>query len=151
TNPVILSASGYPTTPSGGAGGIFIQAGEQYSIKVMSAGGSNCASGSTIYTVDGVGGGAQFLTTTVPYSATPTFVLGAQNQLFKIPLPGDASSQPLGASGIPPPAIVTWEITQDVSGAHTFAFPSNSVGGCTIGSLANQVTVQQFIWDGTNA
>lgn len=146
TNPVILNSSGFPSS-----GGIWIQAGQGYTIKAKSNGGSNCASGSTIYTVDGVGGGAVTLTTNVTYSATPIFAIAAQNQLFKITLTGNATSQPLTAVGVLPPGLVTWEITQDVAGAHTFAWPANSVGGCTIGSSSNQVTLQHFIWDGTTA
>ena len=143
TNPVILSAAGTAS--------IWIQAGIAYSILVKSAAGTNCASGSTLYTVDGVGGGASVLTTLVTYSATPLFNIAAENQLFKITLTGDATSQPLTAVGIIPPAIVTWEITQDVAGGHTFTWPANVIGGTAVGTGSNQTTTQQFIWDGTNA
>lgn len=143
TNPVILSA--------GGSANIWIQAGVSYAFRVKSAGGSNCFSGSTLYTVNGIGGGVSTLTTVVPYSPTPVFTDAAQNQLFEITLTGNASSQPLTAVGVIPPGLITWEITQDASGGHTFSWPANVIGGCTIGSLANQVTTQFFIWNGTNA
>ena len=142
-NPVILSA--------GGSANIWIQAGVSYSFRVKSSGGVNCASGSTLYTVNGIGGGTSTLTTIVPYSPTPTFQIAAQNQLFLITLTSNASSQPLTAVGIIPPGIVTWQITQDASGGHTFTWPANSIGGATICSVANCVTQQSFIWNGTNA
>lgn len=142
-NPVILSA--------GGSANIWLQAGLAYTFVVKSAGGSNCASGSTLYTVNGIGGGASTLTTIVPFSSTPTFQDAAQNQLFLITLTGNASAQPLTFVGVTPPGFLTFQITQDGSGGHTFSWPANSVGGCTIGAGANQVTTQQFVYNGTNA
>jgi hypothetical protein len=142
-NPVVLTA--------GGSASIWLQTGVAYTFKIASQGGLNCASGSTLYTVNGIGGGASSLTTIVPYSPTPTFQISAQNQLFQITLTGNASSQPLTAVGITPPGLVTWEITQDGAGGHTFSWPANSVGGCTIGGAALSTTLQHFIWDGVQA
>lgn len=148
TNPVILTAGGFAGT---GSSGIWLQAGQAYTFKVVSAGGTNCATGSTLYTVDGVGGGLTLLTTIVVYSATPSFPILSQNQLFEITLTGNAVAQPLTAVGILPPAWVAFQITQDGAGGHTFTWPSNSVGGCTIGAGSGQVTTQLFVWNGTNA
>ncbi len=142
-NPVILSA--------GGSANIWMQAGVAYAFRVKSAGGSKCSSGSTLYTVNGIGGGTTTLTTIVPYSPTPLFPIQAQNQLFEITLTGDASAQPLTAVGIIPPAWVAFQITQDGTGGHSFSWPSNLVGGCTIGAAANQVTTQMAVWNGTSA
>lgn len=142
-NPVILTA--------GGSANIWLQAGQAYTFRVKSAGGSNCALGSTLYTVNGIGGGSTTLTTIVPYSATPAFQVAAQNQLFEITLTGNASAQPMTFVGVTPPSYITFQITQDSSGAHTWSWPANSVGGCTIGSGANQVTTQMFVYDGSNA
>lgn len=142
-NPVVLSA--------GGSANIWLQAGVAYTFKVKGAGGTNCFSGSTLYTVNGIGAGTSTLTTIVPFSPTPVFVDASQNQLFEITLTGNASSQPLTAVGITPPGLITWQITQDAAGGHTFSWPANTVGGCTIGPNANQVTTQFFIWNGTNA
>lgn len=142
-NPVILSA--------GGTAQIWLQAGVNYTIKVKSAGGLHCASGSTQYTVNGVGGGASTLTTVVTYSATPTFTDISQNQLFQITLLGNAAALPLSVVGVTPPGLITFQITQDSSGGHTFTWPANVIGGAPIGLNANQVTTQQFIWNGTNA
>jgi len=149
-NPVILNSSGFPSNGSSLVG-IWLQAGQAYTIKVMSSGGTNCASGSTIYSVNGIGGGVTQLTTNVTYSATPTFVDASQNQLFTITLTGNATSQPLTAVGVVPPGFVTWQITQDAFGGHTFSWPANTVGGATICSTGNCVTQQTFIWNGTNA
>ncbi len=142
-NPVILTA--------GGSANIWLAAGQAYTFRVASAGGTNCANGSTLYTVNGIGGGSTTLTTVVPYSSTPAFQVAAQNQLFEITLTGNASAQPLTFVGITPPSYITFQITQDSSGGHTWSWPANSVGGCTIGSGANQVTTQQFVYNGTNA
>ena len=146
SNPIVLNSGGFV-----GNGGLWLAAGQAYRLVVKSAGGVNCAIGSTISTVDGIGGGTTTLTTIVPYSATPTFAAAAQNQLFEITLTGNATSQPLTAVGITPPAIFTWEITQDASGGHSFSWPANTVGGVTISSSANSVTQQTFVWNGTNA
>jgi hypothetical protein len=142
-NPVILTA--------GGSANIWIQAGQAYSFRVKTAGGSNCASGSTLYTVNGIGGGVSVLTTVVPYSSTVTFQVASQNQLFQLTLTGNASSLPLTAVGIVPPGLIAFQITQDSAGGHTFSWPSNVIGGCIIGSGTNQVTTQFFVWNGTNA
>ncbi len=142
-NPVILTA--------GGSANIWLLAGQAYTFRVKSAGGSNCANGSTLYTVNGIGGGSTTLTTIVPYSSTPAFMVAAQNQLFEITLTGNASAQPLTFVGITPPSYISFQITQDASGGHTFSWPANAIGGCTIGGAANQVTTQLFVYNGTNA
>lgn len=149
-NPVVLDASGFPSNGSAIVG-IWMQAGLAYTFRVKGAGGTNCTSGSTLYTVDGIGGGISTLTTIVTYASTVTFVDASQNQLFELTLTGNATSQPLTAVGITPPGIVTWEITQDGSGGHTFSWPANTIGGATICSVANCVTQQTFIWNGTEA
>lgn len=143
SNPVILSP--------GGVANIWLQAGEAYTIQVKSYGGIKCSAGSNIYSINGIGGGVTVLTTAVPYSSTPTFNVAAQNQLFTITLSGIATSQPLSVVGVTPPGLITFQITQDSVGGHAFTWPSNLIGGCVIGSSANQVTTQQFTWNGTNA
>jgi len=142
-NPLILSASGTYS--------MWLQAGVSYSLVVKSAGGSNCSSGSTISFLNGVGGGSTTLTTIVPYTSTPAFQVAAQNQLFEITLTGNASAQPLTFVGVTPPSYVVFQITQDGSGGHSFSWPANSVGGCTINSAAGSTTQQMFVYNGTNA
>jgi hypothetical protein len=150
-NPVILDASGFASNGSSRVG-IFIQAGAAYTVKVASSGGTNCASGSTITTTDGIGGGTSQTTTNVAFSSSPSFSIAANNQLFVFPLSGDATANPLSViSGILPPAIVTFKITQDVVGGHSFSWPANSVGGTTVCQTANCVTQQTFVWDGSSA
>src|ERR1019366_2559200 len=61
------------------------------------------------------------------------------------------SALPLSAVGIVPPAIVTFQITQDAVGGHTFAWPASLTGGATIYPQANSTTTQQFVWNGTIA
>ncbi len=142
-NPVILSA--------GGSANIWLLAGQTYSLKVESSGGINCFSGAMQYTINGIGGGASTLTTVVPWSPTPTFTDISQNQLFEITLAANTAALPLAVVGVIPPGNITFEITQDGAGGHTFAWPSNTVGGCSIGLNANQVTTQMFVWNGTTA
>lgn len=148
SNPIDLDSGGFAGTSGTG---MFLQAGTAYRITLKTSGGSHCASGSTVWSMDGVGGGVTINTTNVTYSATPLFPIVAQNQLFKITLTGDAVAQPLTAVGILPPALVAFEITQDGTGGHSFTWPSNSVGGSAIGAGANQVSTQTFYWDGSNA
>ncbi len=149
-NPVILNAGGFA---GGGSSGIWLQAGQAYTQKVVSNGGVNCASGTTQYVVNGIGGGASNLTTIVPFSATTTFPITAQNQLFQITLTGNSLAQPLTATGVIPPVFLTFQITQDSTGGRTFTWPSNLIGGSNISSASspNQVVTQEFLWNGVNA
>jgi hypothetical protein len=150
SNPVVLDAGGYANGVTSG-GMIWLAAGQAYTIKIKSAGGTNCASGSTLYTMDGIGGGLTLLTSIVVCNGTCPFPIAAQIQLFKVSLTGNAVANPLTGVGIIPPAIVIFEITQDASGAHTFTWPANSVGGAPVGSGANQVSEQMFVWNGSTA
>ena len=143
-NPVILTA--------GGTANIWIQSGQAYSFTVKSSGGSNCASGSSQYTVNGIGGGGSTLSVVVPYSPTPTFSLTAQNELISFTLTGNAVSLPLVVTGVSPPALLTFQLIENATGGYTFTWPSNVEGGCNpIYTAANGITIQQFVWNGTNA
>jgi hypothetical protein len=148
SNPVILDGGGFAGP---GGSGIWISAGQAYRLSVVSAGGTNCALGSLLYTVDGIGGGVSTLTSLITYSATPVFPIQAQNQLFEITLTGNAVAQPLTAVGITAPAWVAFQITQDGVGGHSFNWPANLIGGAPIGLGANQVTTQFFYWNGSSA
>lgn len=150
-NPVLLNASGFPANGSG-IGGIYIQTGTAYTIVVVSTGGSNCASGSTQYTVDGIGGGGTQLSTVVtPSGGSASFTDQAQNQLFSLTLTGNVTSLPMTATGIIPPGLVTFEITQDGAGAHIFTWPANVASAAPVCPTANCVTQQTFLWNGANA
>lgn len=141
-NPVILSSSG--------SANIWIQAGIAYSFTVKSFGGVNCATGSTIYSVRGIAGGTSSAVTVVPFSATPSFNVTAQDQLFQITLTGNAAALPLNFTGVSAPVLVTFQITEDNVGGHTWAWPPNVIGGAPILTTANQTTTQHFIWNGTS-
>jgi hypothetical protein len=149
TNPIILTAGGF--AGSTGSSAFFIQAGVAYTVKVVSQGGTNCSLGTTQYTIDGVGGGLTLNTTVATCTGTCPSVIAGQTQLFEITLTGNTTANPISAVGITPPATVYWELIQDSGGSHSWTWPSNSRGGCTIASAANAVTVQAFVWDGTNA
>jgi hypothetical protein len=99
-----------------------------------------------------VWGGTNMVNTAVTYSSTPVFPVTAQIQLFTITLTGSAVATMTVASNVAAPAIIFFQITQDSSGGHPFTWPlSNTIGGCVIGSAANQVTTEEFVWNGVNA
>ncbi len=145
---------------SGGSASIWLSTGQAYTIVLWSDGSpdtSNCSNGTQIWTQDNVTGIATQVTTsfaattTVTYSATPTFTGLAQNQLFKMTLTGNVTSSTLVMTGLSTPATVTFEITQDGAGSHTFAWPTNVLGAAVVSGTASQTTNQTFTWDGTNA
>lgn len=143
-NPIILSA--------GGTAQIWLQAGAAYTIVVKSSGGTNCSTGTTQYTVNGIGGGStQNSAAITPVGGVATFNASAQNQLFTLTLTANTTSNPLTTAGVVAPAFVTFQISQDGVGSHTFAWPANVIGGATVGANASQVTTQTFLWNGTNA
>lgn len=85
---------------------------------------------------------------TTTYSATPTFD-ASQGNTIKITLTGNVTSSTL--SNAVAGQMITFVIVQDVSGAHTFVWPTtvkNAIGVSTTGSAT---TIQTFIFDGTNA
>lgn len=141
SNPVILSANGTAQ--------IWIQSGQAYQFNVKSFGGVNCASGSTVTTVKGISGGLSQAVTIVPFSSTPSFVVSAQNQVFQMTLTGNAAALPMTFVGVSAPTFVTFQITQDSVGNHTFTYPSNVTGGSPINPVANSTTTQLFLWNGT--
>lgn len=147
TNPIILTAAGFPG--ASGSSSIYLLSGQSYTIKVVSAGGVNCASGSTQYTIDSVGGGNALTTVALTCTGTCASVISAQIQLFQVTLTGNTTADPISAVGISPPAVIYYELIQDSGGAHTWVWPSNSRGGCTISGTANNTTVQAFEWNGS--
>lgn len=141
-NPIVLSASG--------AANIWLQAGQLYTIQVISAGGdATCSLGTTMYTVDGVGGGTSTTSTTVATSTSPLFNVIASLQLFKLTITGNTVALPVTFTNVQAPALITFQITEDGVGGHTFAWPTNVTGGATIDTAANHTTTQTFVWNGT--
>lgn len=109
------------------------------------------------WSADNVTGLASTLTTsiasvtTVAFSATPTFASLAQNQLFKMTLTGNVTSSSLVMSGITPPGLVSFEITQDGTGGRTFVWPVTMFGAVAPSTCANCTTIENFLWDGATA
>ena len=140
-NPIVLSASG--------AANIWLQAGQLYTIQVFSAGGdATCSLGTLMYSVDGVGGGTSTTTTSVATSTSPTFNVIASIQLFKLTITANTVSLPVTFTNVQAPALITFQITEDGVGSHTFAWPTNVTGGGAIDTTANHTTTQTFIWNG---
>lgn len=84
----------------------------------------------------------------VTYSTTPVFNAALGNA-FKITLTGNVVSSTL--IGAVAGQILIFEIIEDGTGAHTFAWPSNVQGGMAINTAASRTNVQCFYFDGTNA
>jgi hypothetical protein len=87
----------------------------------------------------------------VTFSTTPTFTATSQNQLFTMTLTGNVSGSTLVMTGLPTPSLVAFKLTQDATGGRTFTWPPNVLGAAVPSPVANAVTMQQFVWDGTNA
>lgn len=84
---------------------------------------------------------------TVAFSSAPAFNSSNQLSVFDITLTGNVTTPTLtGVKG-----VIVFIIRQDGSGSRTFAWPANVFGGTSVGSTANQVTVQSFAFDGSNA
>ena len=143
TNPVVLDA--------GGCASIWLTSGQSYRFVAQNA------AGAQEWVTDQVSGlattSAAFAqaSTTVSFSATPTFTATAQQQLFKITLTGNVTSSTLTMSGVSAPSIVNFEITQDATGGRTFVWPLNMSGTVQINLAANSTTTESFFWDGTTA
>jgi hypothetical protein len=145
TNPVILDLAGCAS--------IWLTSGQAYRFVAKNS------AGAQEWVTDNVSGLATTSSafnqaiTTVTYSATPTFTASAQYQVFKMTLTGNVTSSNLVMTGVSAPSIVTFEITQDNVGGHSFTWPLNSVGAPSVGSaaIANSATAVSFVWDGSVA
>jgi hypothetical protein len=83
------------------------------------------------------------------FSATPTFDASAFAwPTFTMTLTGNVTSSTLSnpISG----QHITFIITQNATGGWTFAYPTNVKGESMVGNNANEVSVQSFVYDGTN-
>ena len=85
---------------------------------------------------------------TVTYSATPTFDASLGNTQ-KITLTGNVTSSTL--SNATAGQSINFLICQDATGSRTFVWPTNVLGGMTIGATLSTCSAQNFIFDGTNA
>lgn len=96
-------------------------------------------------------GAGQPNSTAVTFSATPTFTVVGQQQLFTMTLTGNVTSSTLGTAGIVAPTKITIELTQDATGGRTFVWPANVINPYPVNVAPNAVTSETFTWDGTNA
>jgi hypothetical protein len=85
---------------------------------------------------------------TVSFSATPTFNASLGNTQ-KITLTANVTSSTL--SNASTGQTINFIICQDATGSRTFVWPTNVLGGMTIGATASKCSAQNFIFDGTNA
>jgi hypothetical protein len=85
---------------------------------------------------------------TVTFSATPTFDASLGNTQ-KITLTDNVTSSTL--SNATAGQSINFLICQDATGSRTFVWPTNVLGGMTIGATLSKCSAQNFIFDGTNA
>jgi hypothetical protein len=83
---------------------------------------------------------------TVTFSATPTFDASLGNTQ-KITLTGNVTSSTL--SNATTGQQLDFLICQDGTGSRTFVWPTNVLGGMTIGSTLSKCRAQSFRYDGT--
>ena len=96
----------------------------------------------TQYAPANVSGGAGGWTlNTVSFSATPTFPLASGN-IQKITLTGNVTASSI--TGLATNTVVLFEICQDGTGNHTFAWPASVKGGVVVGLTANTCTQEWF-------
>jgi hypothetical protein len=95
------------------------------------------------------GGFGSKTTTGVCIGTCPSVITGSI-QLFQITLTGNTVANSI-TSTVGAPATLYYEISQDTGGAHSWTWPANSIGGCTIASTPFSTTSQSFVWDGVNA
>ena len=87
--------------------------------------------------------------TAVSFSATPTFDASTSaSPVFTMTLTGNVTSSTV--SNLTAGQRVIFILTQDGTGSRTFAFPAICKGASLIGPDAGSVSVQQFVYDGTN-
>jgi hypothetical protein len=142
-NPVILDLAGCAS--------IWLTSGQSYRFLARNS------AGAQEWVTDNVSGLATTsssfaqASTTVTFSATPTFTATGQYQVFKMTLTGNVTSSSLLMAGINTPSIVSFELSEDGTGGRTFTWPLNVVGGTPINTAALSVTTETFFWDGLSA
>jgi len=90
-----------------------------------------------------------FGTTAVTFSATPTFNAATfASPTFTMTLTGNVTSSTV--SNPIPGQIITFVLTQDATGSRTFAWPTNFKAASNVDGTASSISVQSFVYDGTN-
>lgn len=84
----------------------------------------------------------------VPFSSTPTFDASLGNTQ-KITLTGNVTSSTLSNAAVG--QTINFLICQDATGGRTFTWPTNVLGGMTVGPTASKCSAQTLLFDGTNA
>jgi len=87
--------------------------------------------------------------TAVAYSASATFDASTfPSPTFTMTLTGNVTSSTV--TNLKNGQRVTFVLTQDAAGNRTFAWPAICKGASAIGPEANSISVQDFVYDGTN-
>jgi hypothetical protein len=102
--------------------------------------------------VTNTGSGSSAVLTPMSYSATPAFTVSASStpQVFTMTLAGNVTSSTLTTTSAMAGQQIGFILTQDGTGAHTFAWPSNVLGACAISGTASIATTVTGIFDGSN-
>jgi len=102
--------------------------------------------------VTNTGSGSSAVLTPVSYSTTPAFTVSASStpQVFAMTLTGNVTSSTLTTASAMAGQQIGFILTQDGTGAHTFAWPSNVLGACAISGTASISTTVTGIFDGSN-
>lgn len=142
------SVTGNPGTWSSTLGGAGIPAGGSAG-QVLA---KNSNADSDAHWVTNTGSGSSAVLTPVSYSATPAFTVSASStpQVFTMTLAGNVASSTLTTASAMAGQQIGFILTQDGTGAHTFAWPSNVLGACAIGGTASISTTVTGIFDGSN-
>jgi len=158
TGPVIIASATTPTKrvhiglDDGNSVGFIsaIQSGVGWGNLVLQRGAGNVGIGKTpgANAQLDVAKSAVFGLNTVTFSATPTFDASLGNTQ-KITLTDNVTSSTL--SNATAGQTINFIICQDATGGRTFVWPTNVLGGMTIGATLSKCSAQNFIFDGTNA
>ncbi len=98
----------------------------------------------------GGGGVAQAGYVVTSFSSTPVFTPNPVGSCqFQITLTGNVFSSTFTTTSLVAGAEFKFIIIQDATGGRVFTFPDECRGTAFVSTVANQVTVQSFIWSGS--
>lgn len=142
---VVHIGSGTVTGPNG-----IVSAGPAHFERPVSIGKPGDPAGRVLLNVHGVLSAAVVATppVTVPYSASPVFD-AARSSVQNLTLAGDVANSAL-ANAVAGQTI-TFLICQDAHGGWSFQWPPEVKGASPVGLAASACTIQQFLFDGSNA
>jgi hypothetical protein len=101
--------------------------------------------------IAGGSGGSSFApaSTTVTYSATPTFGVTASIQEFNMTLSGNVTASTLSSAAAGD--ILIFNVCQNATGGYTFVWPTGFSAASAISSTASTCTTEIFTWNGSSA